>query len=189
MGQGRWPPPGEDGEGSARRDAERRRGPCVVVPDWLVHARYGEERVASDPCHRAQRKRPEPTTRRAGRPVVAGERPTPLVRVVAVADLANGISSMVDLDRWTYVNADLTVWCHRQATGEWVGLESHTAVVDTGVGCSHSAVFDTHQPLGWSAQSLLIDTRPTAPRTPRRAAPRSASPAAEPASSHPTASP
>jgi hypothetical protein len=98
---------------------------------------------------------------RLRRPIVAGEEPTPLMRMAAVADFANGISSVLDLDDWSFVNADVTVWCHRYASGEWIALDSQTAIADTGIGCTHSSVFDTAGPIGWSAQSLLVDRRVT----------------------------
>jgi Thioesterase-like superfamily len=98
---------------------------------------------------------------RIRRPIVAGEEPTPLMRMAAVADFANGISSALDLDDWSFVNADLTVWCYRYASGGWIALDSQTALADTGIGCSHSSVFDTAGPIGWSAQSLLLDRRVT----------------------------
>jgi hypothetical protein len=96
---------------------------------------------------------------RIRRPIVAGEEPTPLMRLAAVADFANGLSSVLDLNDWSFVNADLTAWCYRYASGEWIALDSETAIADTGIGCSHSSVFDTAGPIGWSALSLLLDRR------------------------------
>ena len=96
---------------------------------------------------------------RVRRPIVAGEEPTPLMRMAVVADFANGLSSVLDLNDWSFVNADLTVWCHRYPSGEWIALDSQTAIAATGIGCSHSSVFDTSGPIGWSAQSLLLDRR------------------------------
>src|SRR5205807_4370182 len=64
---------------------------------------------------------------RVRRPIVAGEEPTPLMRMAAVADFANGLSSVLDLNDWSFVNADLTVWCHRYPSGEWIALDSQTA--------------------------------------------------------------
>jgi hypothetical protein len=96
---------------------------------------------------------------RLRRAIVAGEEPTALMRVIAVADFANGLSSVLDLDRWTFANADLTMSSHRQAVGEWVCLESQMSVSDSGVGCTHTVLFDTMGRLGWSSQSLLIEER------------------------------
>lgn len=98
---------------------------------------------------------------RLTRPIVAGEEPSPLIRVMAVADFANGISSPLDPRQWSFINADLTVCCHRHPAGEWVALDSQTVLSDTGIGCTLSHLHDTTGPLGWSQQNLLIDRRPT----------------------------
>jgi hypothetical protein len=85
------------------------------------------------------------------------------MRVVAVADFANGVSSVLDMARWSYLNADLTVWCYRQPAGEWIALDSQMALSGHGVGCSHSSLFDAEGRLGWAAQSLLVDARSQGP--------------------------
>jgi hypothetical protein len=81
------------------------------------------------------------------------------MRVMAVADFANGISSVLDPSQWSFVNADLTVYCHRQPTSEWVALDSQSVVSPFAVGCTLSSLYDITGPLGWSQQSLLIDRR------------------------------
>src|SRR5258707_2012929 len=73
---------------------------------------------------------------RLTRPIVAGEEPSPLMRVMAVADFANGISSLLDPRQWSFINADLTVCCHRHPAGEWGALDSQTALSRTGIACT-----------------------------------------------------
>lgn len=92
-------------------------------------------------------------------PVVAGETPSPLQRVMAVADFGNGVSSVLPWDRWTFVNPDLTVGVHRLPAGEWVGLDAVTRVGAAGVGQAESLLFDAGGPLGRAVQSLFIDPR------------------------------
>jgi len=41
-------------------------------------------------------------------PLLPGEAPSPLVRVLAAADSGNGVSAALDYRRWLFVNADLT---------------------------------------------------------------------------------
>ena len=43
-----------------------------------------------------------------GRALVAGEENSPFVHAVSAADLASGISAVVDLRAWSFINADLT---------------------------------------------------------------------------------
>ena len=58
--------------------------------------------------------------------VVAGEVPSPLERVVAVADFGNGISSALPFLEFRFINPDLTVYLHRLPVGEWVCLDAVT---------------------------------------------------------------
>src|SRR5205085_2915582 len=50
-------------------------------------------------------------------PVVAGEEPTPLMRVAAAADFGNGISGAVTWDEHLFINPDLTIYLHRLPAG------------------------------------------------------------------------
>ena len=59
-------------------------------------------------------------------PLVAGEEPTPLQRVLIAADSGNGISSTLDFRRYLFINVDLTVHLHRLPAGEWVCLDAVT---------------------------------------------------------------
>lgn len=91
-------------------------------------------------------------------PVVAGEEPSPLVRVAAAADFGNGISAPVSwTDGWIYINPDLTIHLHRRPVGEWVGLDAVTRLEPNGVGMAESALHDTRGRIGRSLQSLLVD--------------------------------
>jgi Acyl-CoA thioesterase C-terminal domain/Acyl-CoA thioesterase N-terminal domain len=92
-------------------------------------------------------------------PVVAGETPSPLQRVVVAADSGNGISVALDLGRFTFINPDLTVYLHRYPRGEWVGLDSATTPEPDGVGLADTRLFDAEGAIGRSAQSLVIDER------------------------------
>ena len=95
-------------------------------------------------------------------PLIAGEEPTPLQRVLAAADTGNGISSTLDYREFVFINVDLTVHLHRPPAGEWVCLDSVTVPEPTGVGMTDTMLFDERGPIGRAAQSLLIDRRPEA---------------------------
>lgn len=93
-------------------------------------------------------------------PVVAGEEPSPLQRVLAAADFGNGISAPFEYLTFLYINTELTVHLHRHPVGEWVCLDSHTSFETTGMGLAQSSLYDLRGPLGRGAQALLIDRRP-----------------------------
>ena len=93
-------------------------------------------------------------------PLVPGEEPSPLQRVLTVADSGNGLSSELDVERWYFINPELTVHLHREAVGEWVCVDAVTAVSDGGCGLATTVLSDQHGPLGRGAQSLLVGPRP-----------------------------
>ena len=92
-------------------------------------------------------------------PLVPGEPPSPLQRVLAVADSGNGISSELDLANWHFINPELTVHLHREAVGEWICLDAQTAISPGGVGLATSVLSDFGGPIGVGAQSLFIGQR------------------------------
>ncbi len=93
-------------------------------------------------------------------PVVEGEAPSPLMRVMAAADFGNGLSGVLDYFTYLYINPDLTVYLHRQPQGEWVCLDAVTDLDANGVGVAESRLWDRDGAIGRSLQALLIDQRP-----------------------------
>jgi hypothetical protein len=91
--------------------------------------------------------------------LVAGESPTPLQRVLVVADSGNGVSATLDWSRYLFINVDLTVHLHRALAGEWVCLDAITIPEPSGVGIADSAIYDERGPIGRAVQTLLIDER------------------------------
>ncbi|PRW65431.1 thioesterase family protein [Actinopolyspora mortivallis] len=88
-------------------------------------------------------------------PLVAGERPSPLQRLFAVADCSSGVSSPLPFEQWAFANTDLTVHLSRDPMGEWVGLDAQTAIGPDGAGLTHSTLHDATGPVGRSAQALM----------------------------------
>jgi len=91
-------------------------------------------------------------------PLLPGEAPSPLVRVLAAADSGNGVGAPLDYRRWVFINADLTVYLVRPAVGEWIALESATTVAG-GVGLATSVIHDQQGPVGRGLQALFVDRR------------------------------
>ena len=91
-------------------------------------------------------------------PLVPGETPSPLCRVLAAADSGNGISASLDYQRWRFINADLTVYLMRPPVGQWVALEASTTAA-AGVGLADTTLHDEQGPIGRSAQALFVERR------------------------------
>ncbi len=91
--------------------------------------------------------------------VVEGEEPTGLQRVLAVADSGNGVSGVLPLDRWLYINPELTVHMLREPRGEWICLDAATAIASGGAGLATSVLSDEGGVVARGAQSLLVMPR------------------------------
>ena len=94
-------------------------------------------------------------------PLIAGEAPSPVQRVMIAADSGNGVSQVLDPRQFTFVNPDLTVYLHRPPAGEWVCLDARTIPQERGIGLADTRLLDEQGPIGRSVQSLLIDSRAT----------------------------
>jgi hypothetical protein len=92
-------------------------------------------------------------------PILAGEQPTGLQRVLAVADSGNGVSGVLPLDEWLYINPELTVHVRREARGEWICLDAETAISAGGAGVARSVLSDDHGVVAHGSQSLLVTPR------------------------------
>lgn len=93
------------------------------------------------------------------RALIAGEENSPLVHATSAADLASGISAVVDLRAWSFINADLTVVFWRVPRPPWVRLAAETHVGDQGTGVARGLLADLDGPFGSCAQTLLFERR------------------------------
>jgi hypothetical protein len=91
--------------------------------------------------------------------IVPGEAPTPLQRVLAVADSGNGVSAVLSWDDYLFINPELSVHVQREAEGEWIVLDAATAIAAGGTGLARSVLSDTRGPVAYGAQSLLVAPR------------------------------
>jgi hypothetical protein len=94
-----------------------------------------------------------------GRPLVLGEETSPFAHAVAAADLAGGISAVVDLRAWTFINPDLTVLFWRAPRAPWMLLRAETIVGDRGTGVARGTLSDLDGPFGACEQTLLFERR------------------------------
>jgi acyl-CoA thioesterase len=96
---------------------------------------------------------------RLERPLLEGEENSPLVHAVSAADLASGISAVVDLRKVTFVNADLTVVLWRLPRPPWILLSAETKVGDQGTGVARGTLADLDGGFGACEQTLLFERR------------------------------
>jgi Thioesterase-like superfamily len=96
-----------------------------------------------------------------GTELFAGEKPSPLVRLIALADVCAGIAQPVDIERFTFINADLSVRLNRAPESEWLGfdIETTSAKTGSGIGSSFARIYDEQGYLGTASQTLLLRPR------------------------------
>lgn len=92
-------------------------------------------------------------------PLVAGEEPSPLQRLMTVADSGNGASGTLDPMHWWFINTQLAVHVHREPEGEWIGLDAETVIGAGGVGTARSVLHDVHGQVGGGSQPLMVRPR------------------------------
>lgn len=92
-------------------------------------------------------------------PLVAGEEPSPVARVLVVADSGNGVSALTDPADVVFVNTDLTVHLHRHPVGDWICLQAETVIDGQGSGLSTSRLSDASGGIGMALQTLFVGPR------------------------------
>jgi len=92
-------------------------------------------------------------------PLLLGETPSPLQRVMIAADSGNGVSQVLDPRKFSFVNPDLTVYLHRVPVGEWICLDARTIAQANGIGLAETRLLDEQGVIGRSMQSLIIEAR------------------------------
>ena len=93
------------------------------------------------------------------RQLIAGEENSPLVHATSAADLASGISAVVDLRKWSFINADLTLVLWRVPSAPWILLAAETSVGDRGTGVARGVLSDREGAFGSCEQTLLFEKR------------------------------
>jgi hypothetical protein len=94
---------------------------------------------------------------RATRPVIAGEEPSPTVRLAWASDFTANSGNFLDLSRWSAINADLTINLARAPIGEWTGVVARAWYVEDGIGLARADMFDLDGYVGTCTAALLVD--------------------------------
>jgi Acyl-CoA thioesterase C-terminal domain/Acyl-CoA thioesterase N-terminal domain len=92
-------------------------------------------------------------------PLVEGEEPSRLARVLIVADSGNGISSVTSPLDYLFINTELTVHLFRLPIGEWLCLDAVSRIDPSGIGVAESTLWDDVGRIGRGNQSLLVAPR------------------------------
>lgn len=123
--------------------------------DGFPYAEHLEWRAVSG---RAREPGPATVWVRPRVPLLVGERPSTLQRLVVIADSASGISSLLDWDDWSFANVDLDVHVMRQSQDDWLRMQA-SSELGTGLGLARSSLSDRAGVIGAGLQTLLVRSR------------------------------
>jgi len=90
-------------------------------------------------------------------PVVAGEETTPFVRLAALADFTSGTANYLPIDRWSSINADVSIHVLREPVGEWIAVDAVAHAAGDGIGHSRATLYDTTGMVGTGSTAQFID--------------------------------
>lgn len=95
---------------------------------------------------------------RGGYAMVEGEPTEDLVKLIGVADTANGIAPRIAPGEGTYIypNTDLSIHLYREPEGEWLGLDTSVTFGSDGIGLTSSVLNDHRGPFGRAEQILTV---------------------------------
>ena len=93
---------------------------------------------------------------RLKQPLVHGEEPSPLERLLVMADAASGISHVLDWKTWMFINVELGIHLERPPEGEWMAMDATTRLGPSGAGLCTSVLSDERGRVGVSTQTLRV---------------------------------
>lgn len=89
-------------------------------------------------------------------PLLAGETPSPVQSLCALADCGNAISRNAGLDAVGFMNTDLTLQVHREPVSDWLASQAVSHWHDCGIGMSHATLHDIRGPVAVALQTLVL---------------------------------
>lgn len=95
-------------------------------------------------------------------PLVEGEANTPLIQAVQAADFASGVSQIVDMRQWSFVNPEISLYFFRAPRSEWILIRSRTRVGENGAGLTSATLSDRDGPFAEVLQAMSFERREVA---------------------------
>jgi len=92
-------------------------------------------------------------------PLVDGEANSPLVQAVQTADFASGVSQIVDMRAWSFINPEISLHLLRAPREPWILVRATTAVGERGAGLTRATLSDRHGPFAEVLQTIMFERR------------------------------
>ena len=90
--------------------------------------------------------------------LIAGEITSPIVRIAQVADVANPFANS-GTHGLAYINADVSLYLHRNPEGNWIGTETSYHGADNGTAIGTVTLYDKMGNIGTATVCGLTQTR------------------------------
>ena len=139
--------------------------PETLPPQVLDGARFPlwELRSFSGPGLMTDAPSKQPVQRRAWArnmiEFVRGERPSPLVCAGLASDYGNPFANGSSDLGLNYINADATLYLHRDPVGDWIGIEAVAHNAAAGIAVGECALYDLDGPFGRTTVTSLANRR------------------------------
>ncbi len=88
-------------------------------------------------------------------PVIDGQPSSQAVRAATLSDFGNGVGQLRLAAGVGSINADITLYLHRDPAGEWLGLEARSRMENNGNGLVETTLYDDNGPVGRVMQAIL----------------------------------
>jgi acyl-CoA thioesterase len=95
-----------------------------------------------------------------GSEILEGHEVDPVVRAIACADFANGLSMELPFQEWLFPTVDLSVSLTRAPLDEWILIDAKNEMTDTARAFCHARLSDSAGVFGHSLQTVLAQRRP-----------------------------
>lgn len=92
-------------------------------------------------------------------PLIDGQELTGVARTLIVADAANGVSAVLDLDTWLSIPPGMATTMLRPPEGEWVRMDCRSEVAADGIGLCTGDLADPAGRVAQVTQPLLVRKR------------------------------
>ena len=152
------PPPGPEGYPTQRGIARQPRNEGAERPGRYLEGFHTtiETRWVSEPGE------PPVAWLRIPMPLIEGVETSPAMRAAALSDFGNALANQVgnaSARRLSYINADITLYLHRDPQGDWLCLSPDHRDETEGVGLVEAIWHDTAGRYARSVQARLANPR------------------------------
>ena len=91
--------------------------------------------------------------------VIDGVDNTPNLRAIMASDYGNGIGQVHPDKNTGFINADINIFLHREAIGEWICIAAKGIAEITGVGMVETRLYDKEGAFGKVVQTTMANQR------------------------------